>query len=257
VADDAQTPAPLARPSPAAADAESALHATDAPTDLSETGVSFLALQYAASWHDAQVAMTMTRLYRFNSTPRNPTHMRIFGEPVHTRQYLIRAAALDRNGNAGDYRLHIADTGGWLSWHSAHPRNGGTLAGTRKVYVTAKLDYLPLTLHAVFLAARSTDVAVLKFGADYANLRRPDRIVIYTRDREHAEEVADALRPALDEIPADALPFAERLSAALFTGLDPPATLPALADGMRSWRGWMCRALAEVLLSRSKIRSGR
>ena len=235
-----------ARPSADTSDAASSLPATPARMDGGEAAVSLLALQYAASWRDGNTELSMARLYRFNSAPRNPVHMRIFSDPVCTRQYLIRAAGLDRSRNASGYGL-TTSTGGWLSWRSAHPRGGSTPLGTRKVYVTAKLDYLPIALRAVVLVARSTQVAVLKFGADYANLRRPDRIVIYTRDRAHAEEIASALGPALDDMPADALPFAERMSASIFTGLDPPATLPGLADGARSWRGWLCRALAEVL----------
>ena len=84
---------------------------------------------------------------------------------------------------------------------------------------------------------------VLKFGADYANLRRPDRIVFYMRDRAHAEAVADALRPVLCGIPATELPFAEWRSTAVYTGLDPPP----VSHGAVSWRGWVCRMLADAL----------
>ena len=235
-----------ARPSADTSNAAPSLPATDACIGHGEAGVSMLALQYAASWLDGNPKLSMPRLYRFNSAPRNPVHIRLFSDPVSTRQYLIRAAGLDRDGNAGGYGLTIS-AGSWLTWRSAYPRGGSTLAGTRKVYVTAKLDYLPIALHAVVRVARSTQVVAFKLGADYANLRRPDRIVIYTRDRAHAEAVVGALRPALDDVPADALPFAEHMSAAIFTGLDPLATLPGLIDGARSWRGWLCRALAEAL----------
>ena len=222
-------------------------HGAVACADGGDSEVSMLALQYAAGCRDGNTETSTARLYRFNSAPRNPVHMRMFSDSVYARQYLIRAAGLDRRiGNACGYGLTV-NAAGWLSWRSAFPCEQSTLAGTRKVYVTAKLDYLPIALQAVVRIARSTGVAVFKFGADYANLRRPDRIVIYTRNRAHAKEVADALRPALADVPADALPFAERMSAATFTGLDPPGTLPGLADGARSWRGWLCRALAEAL----------
>jgi hypothetical protein len=222
-------------------------HAAAACTGGGDSEVSMLALQYCASCRDGNTQTSSARLYRFNSAPRNPVHTRMFGDAVYARQYLISAAGLDRRtGSAGGYGL-TESAAGWLSWRSAFPCEKSTLAGMRKVYVTAKLDYLPIALEAVVRVARSTRVAVFKFGADYANLRRPDRIVIYTRHRGHADEVAGALRLALADVPADALPFAERMSAATFTGLDPPGTLPGLSDGARSWRGWLCRALAEAL----------
>jgi hypothetical protein len=208
--------------------------------------VSLFALRYAAGWND-NVERTSMRLYRFNSAPRNPVYMRMLGDAVSARQYLCRAARLDRSGDADGYRLNTADPAGWLLWRDVQPHPVSALVGTRKVYVTAKLDYLPITLHAVSRAARAAGVTAFKFGADYANLRRPDRIVMYARDREHAGQIADLLRPVLDEVPADALTFAECLSSAIFTGLDPPTSLPGLPDGIRSWRGWLCRSLAESL----------
>lgn len=226
--------------------------AVPSPADLGGpadpgTAVSLLALQYAASLRDDQVSRTSTRLYRFGTVPRHPVHARILGNAVTARQYLITAAGLDRSGDSGGFRLTSTESAGWLSWRSSRVGGGSTIAGVRKVYVTATIDYLPVALRVVFEAARSTDVAVLKFGADYANLRRPDRIVIYTRNRKHAEAVAAALGPSLGQIPAGILPFAERMSAAVFTGLDPPAAMPRLADGSRSWRSWLCRALAGAL----------
>lgn len=221
--------------------------AADAQIENAALDVSQLALRYAASWHDERTAATTSRLYRFNSAPRSPAHMRVFNDAVSARQYLIRAATLGCSESTGPFRLSTDAARGWLSWRNADVRSSRTLASTRKVYITAKLDCLPRALNAVFWVARNTDVPVLKFGADYSNLRRPDRIVMYTRDREHAEEIADALRSLLHDIAADALPFAECLSAAVFTGLDPPVRLPIVADGPRSWRGWLCHSLAQVL----------
>jgi hypothetical protein len=215
-------------------------------TDSGALDVSVFALRYAAGRRD-DVDRTSMRLYRFNSAPRNPVHMRIFGDPLSARQHLCQAAGLDPSGSNGRFKLSIVDSGGWLLWRNVQPCPASTLAGTRKVYVTPKLDYFPLALNAVARAAKTAGVTAFKFGADYANIRRPDRIVIYLRDRGHAEEIVRLLRPALDEVPADVLPFAERLSNAIFTGLDPPASRPELSDGARSWRRWLCRRLAESL----------
>jgi hypothetical protein len=214
-----------------------------APSGLAGPGVSLLALQYAARWSDGDPGQTRQRLYRFNSVPRNPAHQRLLGDPVAVRQQLIATAGLDRGGLAGGYRLAAGGSGSWLSWRSQAPSGGSTMAGTRKVYVTVAIDQLPAVLRAVIAVARDAGVPVLKFGADYANLRRPDRIVIYTRDQAHATAVAHALRPVLDGIPATELPFAERLSASVYTGLDPPSGHGAAM----SWRGWVCRMLASAL----------
>ncbi len=212
------------------------------PPVTADPGVSLLALQYAARWRGDPPGQTYRRLYQFNSVPRSPAHQRLLGDPVAARQQLIAAAGADRDGAAGGYRL--ADgAGSWLSWRSLEAAGGSTIAGTRKVYATVAVDQLPAVLRAVFAVARESAVPVLKFGADYANLRRPDRIVIYTRDRAHAQAVAAALAPVLDGIPATGLPFAERLSASVYTGLDP---LPA-SGGAVSWRGWVCRMLAGAL----------
>jgi len=240
--------------------------------------VSLLALRYAAAVRDGDSDRTTARLYRFNTVPRTPAHVRLLGDPVAARQLLIAAAGLDRRGASGGFTLTTAQANGWLYWRSSSgPRSGALRThgadhspAIRKLYVTAKLDHLPLALRAVFQAAHGADVTVVKFGADYVNLRRPDRIVLYTRGREHAEQVEAGLRSALDGVPADALPFAERISAAVFTGLDPPASsVPARAEGHAappaaspaegpaqaqsavaagtSWRGWLCRSVAQAL----------
>jgi HopA1 effector protein family len=214
-----------------------------APSGLAGPDVSLLALQYAARWSDGDPEQARRRLYRFNSVPRNPVHQRLLGDPVAVRQQLIAAAGLDRGGLAGGYRLAAGGSGSWLSWRSQPVSGGSTIAGTRKVYVTVAIDQLPAVLRAVIAAARDAAVPVLKFGADYANLRRPDRIVIYVRDQAHATAVADALRPVLDGIPATELPFAERLAPSVYTGLDPPNGRGAAM----SWRGWVCRMLASAL----------
>jgi hypothetical protein len=208
--------------------------------------VSMLALRYAAGMRGDD-GRTSMRLYRFNSTPRNPVHMRMFSDRLYTRQYLSKTAGLDRSGDPDGFRLSTAEVNGWLLWRNTRPRFRKAMAGTRKVYVTAQIDYLPLAVNAVVQAAKAANVIALKFGADYANLRRPDRIVIYAGDRDHADEIVHLLSPRLNAVPADCLPFAERLSNAIFTGLDPPPSLPGLADGRRSWRGWLCHCLAESL----------
>jgi hypothetical protein len=214
------------------------------PPVSASPAVSLLALQYAARWRTDLPGQTYRRLYQFNSVPRSPAHQRLLGDPVALRQQLIAAAGVDRADAApGDYRLGRGGAGSWLSWRNPEARGGSTIVGTRKVYVTVAIDQLPAVLRAVFRVARDTAVPVLKFGADYANLRRPDRVVFYTRDRGHAKAVADALRPVLCDIPATELPFAEWLSTAVYTGLDPP---PGFRSGV-SWRGWVCRMLAGAL----------
>ena len=245
--------------------------------------VSLLALRYAAAVRDGDSERTTARLYRFNTVPRTPAHAGLLGDPVAARQLLLAAAGLDRRGASGGFTLTTPQANnGWLYWRSSNgPRSGAwrtndadRTPAMRKLYVTAKLDHLPLALRAVFQAAHGADVSVVKFGADYVNLRRPDRIVLYTRGREHADQVEAGLRAALDGVPADTLPFAERISAAVFTGLDPPASAgPASAErpaaphaappaaspaGRRvpaqsavpagtSWRGWVCRNVAQAL----------
>ena len=219
-----------------------------APSGPAGPDVSLLALQYAARWSDGGPGQTRRRLYRFNSVPRNPAHQRLLGDPVAVRQQLIAAAGLDRDGLAGGYRLATGGSDSWLSWRSQAASGGSTIAGTRKVYVTVAIDQLPAVLRAVIAVARDAAVPVLKFGADYDNLRRPDRIVIYARDQAHATAVAGALRPVLDGIPATELPFAERLSESVYTGLDPPTGHGAAV----SWRGWVCRMLASALGSAAR-----
>jgi hypothetical protein len=210
--------------------------------------MSLLALRYAAGWHD-DVSATAGRLYRFNSTPPNPVHSRLYRDPIVGRQLLTAAAGLTRDGRSGGFRLSDVKTSGWLLWRNVDTCPPSRTVGARKLYVTVKLDHMPIAIMAVVKAARSGRVTAFKFGGDYANLRRPDRIVIYTRGRDHVGELAEWLAADLRDIPADQLPFAEPLAAAIFTGLDPPPDPAGKADGLRSWRAWLCRRLAEVLVA--------
>lgn len=212
---------------------------------VDEPTASQLAVAVAAQAMDDDADRTELRLYRFNRSPWSRIDERRLGG-VHGRDHLLRAAGLDRAGTSGGHRLSTLDSG-WLYWR--HPsaqdwrRAGGA---TRKLYLAPRLTALEGALRHWASVAAELEVPVFKFPADYPGWRRPDRVVAYVRDREHAAQVAAALGTDWACGAVDEVPFAEPLRPGVFAGLDPDRHSAAAVEGA-SWRRWTSHLIAGAL----------
>ena len=207
--------------------------------------ISRLALLFAARHRQDGRERTVRRLYTFNSAPLAGSDARML-DGVDGRDALLRQAGLQRWPANGAYRLG-SEAAGWLYWRSYGVDRHALSCGTRKLYLTPKLEVLGPVLRQVAQVGREHGVSVFKFGADYRNLRRPDRVVLYLPDEGAARVLAERLATSLAGFPGDDLPFAERLGSFMWTGVDPPAQPDGGRGRGSSWRQWVCRRLAESL----------
>lgn len=217
----------------------------DPCADVGIVGASDLAIGAAIRAMDGDVARTELRLYMFNRSPWSRIDERCLAG-VSGRDQLLRAAGLERGGSCGGFRLSLQESG-WLYWHNPQVgrwRREGT--STRKLYLAPRLGTLAGALRSWVAVAARSEVPVFKFPADYPGWRRPDRVVAYLRDRDHAVHVADALGADWACGPVDDVPFAEPLRPGVFTGLDPARRCADAEDGA-SWRRWVSHLIAGTL----------
>jgi hypothetical protein len=225
---------------------EGAVDGSDGPcADVGIVGASDLAIGVAIRAMDGDVARTELRLYMFNRSPWSRIDERCLAG-VSGRDAWMRAAGLQRDGSRGGYRLSVQESG-WLYWRN--PRVGGWRregTSTRKLYLAPRLGTLAGALRNWVAVAARCEVPVFKVPADYPGWRRPDRVVAYLRDRDHAVQVADALGKDWACGPVDDVPFAEPLRPGVFTGLDPVRRSADAEDGA-SWRRWVSHLMAGTL----------
>jgi hypothetical protein len=203
------------------------------------------ALEYGAALGLADPRELADRLYRYNSLPLTASWRR----RVPDERAAARLLGLDRaSGRAAvedEYRSAI-----WQAWDAGTPP---VESAVYKLYLSPR----PLETAGACRALRSRlgrrdGPFSVKVAADPASLLRPDRLVGYFASRDSLLRTARALAPGLGTLAPQGVPFTTPIgrSALLSWSADPPAAVAAsLAEGERSWRGWVTMRLAEALIS--------
>jgi hypothetical protein len=213
--------------------------------------LSIDALRHAAMLPIDDVAVLAARLYRYNSLPLAPAGDAAGGATRTPTTDLARlglataavAAALDRDWTC---TASGAD-GDWLCWSAGErwESTDGT-RGTCKLYVSPSPLAIRDAFAATVAAATSHHAMAFKAGAGPYGLLRPDKLVVYFRQRDHLYAAAAALSDALAGAPAQGVPFTAGITAdgMLSWAADPPAHV--VSD---SWRSWLTTQLAAALLA--------
>jgi hypothetical protein len=123
--------------------------------------------------------------------------------------------------------------------------HGGT--ATFKLYVAPALEAAPHALAHVAEALGEQDACEgFKIARNVAGLCRPDKLVAYFARLVDLHDAAARLRPRLDGLPAQPVPFTGAVDPAglLSWGIDPAAG----GREARSWRLWLATRLASYLV---------
>ncbi len=184
------------------------------------------------------------RLYTFGRRPFTPA----------LRARLPDADAVWRfltNGNRDVCRSWaasaISDGDPWRMWRRRRHQTKTDGRGTFKLYVAPTLDALP----DAFVAAAETFAGLtyctgFKVARTVDGLCRPDKLVAYFEQLEDLHTAAASLRPSLQGLSAQPVPFTGHIDGEglLSWGVDPSAD----QTGGRSWRLWLAGRLACYLV---------
>jgi hypothetical protein len=201
--------------------------------------------------HGVDVA---SRLYRYNSAPLSPA----------IRRALPTSQALDEHlGMSGPECLqpllvkhwvqvaHWWQLGRWCSWVSRVVRDPADQDPlVYKLYISPRWEHLGVAIRRCLPVLAEIDAPAFKWGTGLTGILRPDKFVVYFRDRDSLRRAEEHLLAALGDIPPQGVPFTAEVGGAglLSWARDPlPGHSVARAGDRLSWRQWVSSCLAESL----------
>ena len=206
---------------------------------------------------DIDETLTLSaRLYFYNRAPLTP----FWRQRLPDRRSVEALLGLHRRGpttmvlEAGWHRHRESEA--WLSW-SRRSRRRATTNPPWKLYVSPTCDALRETFDTTVRVLKEYTADAFKVGADLNGLLRPDKLVIYFRDRTALFAAANALAAELRGVPDQGVPFTGVLAGSplLSWGVDPPLeeNLPSWRES-ESWRLWVTNRVALYLLTAKQTR---
>jgi hypothetical protein len=184
------------------------------------------------------------RLYMFGRRPLTPALRARLPDEVAVGRFLgigdpnLRTSWIESGTGAGDP---------WRMWRRRRQRPQTDGPGRFKLYVAPTLDALPDAFAAVAETfAELPSCAGFKVARTVDGLCRPDKLVAYFARLEHLHSAAAQLRPSLQGLSAQPVPFTGHVDGegVLSWGVDPGAD----QTGGRSWRLWLAGRLASYLV---------
>ena len=227
--------------------------------------LSKAALRYGESLLLDDPRQLAGRLYGYGRQPVTPTWTRVLANGEAVLAFLGAGAGteLRRRLDSDWQEANDRKTSGWLVWSNrvrSKSEFGGTLC---KLYVSPAVTAMP-QVFPIVLEVASAQVGHFKIGSDAAGLLRPDKMVLYFRDKERLFAVASELASLLKGTAPHGVAFSAEITpdGLLSWGMDPPESERILSwQEPESWRLWIVRRLAAAMIaaqtdSRSRIAPG-
>jgi hypothetical protein len=203
--------------------------------------LSLAALRHGQALDGLPEELLSFRLYCYGRRPLTPALRHALPDEEATAAFLrvddgpVCALWTESGTKAGDH------------WRMLRRRRAGR-DGTAsfKLYVAPALEAVPEALAHVAETLGERACEGFKVARDAAGLCRPDKLVAYFARLEDLHDAAAHLRPRLDGLPAQPVPFTGGVDPAglLSWGVDPAA---GVRDA-RSWRLWLATRLASYLV---------
>jgi hypothetical protein len=218
--------------------------------------LSVEALQYAQVVDAEDVLALAARLYCFNRVPVSPRWCRAIPTPDAAASFLGLSA---KKGIGGILAHHwqrvgeapVADE--WFLWRSAQANALPSGQSPRyKLYFSPSPEATSAALTPFVETMTELRAPCFKVGRGVGGLLRPDKVVAYFATHEHLAKAAARLRSEMTSgWPVQGVPFTSGIGAdgLISWGLDPPHARIGLAwERLESWRAWVTRRLAHLLL---------
>jgi hypothetical protein len=184
-------------------------------------------------------------LYRHNREPISPLWSRQLSTAAAISDFLDLQPG-GRNGHELEAHWQsIVDSGGsWLvCWRRPHA--GHSSVPTFKLYVSPRLAEVPYVLQSLLNCDPVASAHVLKLGYSLETLTRPDKCVLYFRDKEQLDAAILALREPLGDAVPLGVPFAAQLDTVGILAW--AQERPLITNGL-SWRRWITDQVAYTLV---------
>jgi len=204
--------------------------------------LSLAALRHGQALDGLPEELLSFRLYCYGRRPLTPALRHALPDEAATAAFLrvddgpVRALWTESGTKAGDH---------WRMLRRRRAGRDGT--ATFKLYVAPALEAVPEALaHVAEMLGEHGACEGFKVARDAAGLCRPDKLVAYFARLEDLHDAAARLRPRLDGLPAQPVPFTGGVDPAglLSWGVDPAAG----GREARSWRLWLATRLASYLV---------
>lgn len=202
-------------------------------------------------------------LYSYNTVPASPRWRRRFPTDDAVLEYLRTPLVPWTAGTTQNGWRIVTDTdvaSRWLIWERGDPGVTARLAetATYKLYVSPSCDVLRDAFHTALPIMTKSQAIALKVGRDLPGLLRPDKLLVYFRQRTDLTDAVNQLATALAGMSPQGVPFSASLTddGLLSWGVDPPPDARAFGrKGGESWRVWVCNRLGTSMTTASTHRS--
>ena len=213
--------------------------------------LSTAALAHAQALAIEAPSVLADHLYRYNRWPLTPGWKRRLQDGEAVRSFLgIHSGGPNRR--LLDRHFLLLDTApAWLSWATRSRRSLAAEGGrVYKLYLSTPPGALGESFAEILAALAAAQVPQFKIGVGPRGLLRPDKLVAHFDSFEQLADAAGVLAERLAGLPVQGVPFTAEIGGdgLLSWGVDPPAAEAKFLGGAPSWRSWLCRRLARVLL---------
>lgn len=217
--------------------------------------LSIEALKYGQASGISNQEYLSAHLYFYNRLPLSPQWRQTFPTPEKVLEHIgLGPEGENLEMLERDWTRTRLPKGyeGWMLWKAAGSRvQRQPGEWSYKLYVSP-LDSVREVIRETLAVAVELGIPAVKTGANlqYAILR-PDKIILYVRDRSQLDEAARRLKRRLRGCRAHGVPFTADLSedGLLSWGADPPQEERKLDTSEReSWRLWVTNRLASALI---------
>ena len=210
-------------------------------------GLSADALRYGQSLRLTDASTLSQKLYRYNQRPASRRWRRKLPDRAATRDFLgIAPNGPVERSLLKYWQLLDANTSGWAHFTARAPRviHAGTPC---KLYVSPTPEALPEALAVAIECFAKAGAHQFKVGADMHGVLRSDKLVAYFSSKEHLLHAVEVMRPRVDGMPVQGVPFTADAGAGLLSWGTDPAT--GGAGAAVSWRQWVTNRLATAMVA--------
>jgi hypothetical protein len=147
--------------------------------------------------------------------------------------------------------------GPWCSWASRVVSDPADLDPlVYKLYISPRWEHLGVAVRSSLPVLAEIGAPAFKWGRELTGILRPDKFVVYFRDRDSLCQAAERLLAALCGLPAQGVPFTAEIGGAglLSWAKDPlPRRDVTRVENHQSWRQWVSGCLAESLTAAGPV----
>ena len=229
------------------------------PSTTDEQDLGFLsrlsldAIRYGSCLKGLGSTELSSRLYYYNRIPISANWCSRVGDTDELWKFWGIPRGIGSTPGGGRWQVINTESADWMCWRrTGAPGRTSDHQATFKLYVSPQPEDVAHTLAATVEALNATGAPSLKIGGTLPGLLRPDKIVCYFESFDQLTAAASELRPKLEGVRAQGVPFTSGLDRVglISWGVDPAATEQAFGwRGRQSWRLWITNHLAASLVT--------